>query len=514
MKHPIRPITLALWLVIVTGVFITSTTQPAVAQVSDSELQSKLDQASEDYDMLMLDESAATLDEAISKAESEGASGSMLAKLYVMRAIVVYASAEDEQKATEDFVRALEVDYDVELPSHYKNPSLSGFMEKAREQVPEPSDDADSADSAGQAGQAEGLEHEAIATARAGQALEIEGFVGAEMPVYRVFVYHRRYREDEYQRTEMEATSATRFAVELPADQVRTSQIEYYIEARDRAGESLGRAGSKSSPLAITVLGSSDLDDDGGDGDGGDGGDDGDDGDGADGDDGGDVISDGSSPDQRFYVMLAGGSGVGFLPGGNPTAHPDRDVSSGLAPAFGHGMLDFGYMITENAHVGMYFRWQMAPPQDFSEIPDVSKGGSFLNGKDECLGLGLPGDCLLGLKYRWFFKDIDRFRMYSSTGAGIGRVRHWLKLEEPYYDSGGDVTDRCAGKDRVQSGANGDICYLRDTVRPGWAHFGVGAGVMWPMHDNVDVGVDSYLTVLVPETAVNLDVNLAVNFRF
>lgn len=502
MKRLTRLTFVALLLATTAGAAVMTMPSVAVAQSTESKLEGMLKQATEDYDVLMIGDAKNKLQNAIGVAQSEEASGPVVAKLYVMLAIVEFAEARDEAKAQKRFVSALEHDYNATIPPHYKNPSLEKAMEQARQQVPEPEDT--SSHGGGQASSGK-FQHTPPATAKAGEPMELEAFVPADMPVYRVFVMHRRFGETEFVKLEMKPTGTTRFAVEIPAEQVRTSQIEYYIEAVDRADNVIGQAGTQTSPLNTTVLGSSGEEEVA-------------DGNGKGNDSGGGEEPElpGEASGHKVYVMVAGGSGLGFLPGGTPTAHPDRSVSGGLAPAFGHGMLDAGYMISDNAHLGMYFRWQFSPPQDFNRIPDESKGGgSFLNTKDECFGLGMAGDCLLGVKYRWFFKDISRFRMYSSTGAGIGRVRNWLRLKEPYYlEDGQTPTAQCQGKDRVEDPAVGDFCYVRDTVRPGWAHFGVGAGAMWPVHENVELAADGYLIVLVPETGINFDLNLGLNFRF
>jgi hypothetical protein len=510
MKRLTRLTLLALWLAMAASSIMVSLPSVAVAQDNQAKLDAMLQQATDDYDVLMIADAKTKLKDAIALADREDMSGPVVADLYVMLGIVDFAEARDESSAKDTFVQALEHNYSATIPAHYENPTLAKAMEDARQEVPEPSPTSQGGTQAGGTQARSGkFEHNPPPTAKAGQSLDLQAFIPQDMPVYRVFIYHRRFGENDFQKLEMKATGATRFAAKIPADQVKTSQIEYYIEAVDRGGDVLAQAGTQPSPLNTTVLGSSGSDlfgDGGGNGDdnGGD-------------DDGGGVgDDDGPSTDQKIYVMITGGSGLGFLPGGSPTAHPEREVSGGIAPAFAHGMIDAGYMLSENAHLGMYMRWQFSPPQDFGAIPAASKGGSsFLSTKDECLGLGLPGDCLLGVKYRWFFKDIKRFRLYSSTGAGIGRVRHWLRLKEPYFTQDGQTASaQCAGKDRVEDSNVGDICYVRDTVRPGWAHFGVGAGAMWPVHDNVDLAADGYLIVLVPETGINFDVNLGLNFRF
>jgi hypothetical protein len=517
MKRLTRLTLVALWMTIAPAAIVMSFPALAAAQGNAAKYEQKLKSAISDYDMLMIGEARKTLEDAVAQAEREGVSGLAVAKLYIMLGIVRFAQSRDQADAKAAFVSALEHDYGVDLPAVYTNPKLAEALNQARAEVepppkePKPTESAqNSTGSTGVSGsntsQAVGFRHDAVRTATAGQPVAINIAMPADMPVYHVYVYHRRFGESDFERVEMRATGATGFTVEIPGEKVNTSQVEYYIQALDRAGAVIGHAGSEVSPLTMTVLGSSDAI-----GDPGGAGDDEETGDEA----GGDVELPAPASDQKFYVMLTGGTGLGFVFGGEPTGHPDRDVSPGLAPAFGHAMLDAGYMITPNAHIGLYFRWQFSPPQDFDQVPDESKTpGSIFDTREECLGLGLPGDCLLGAKYRYFFTDLSSARMYSSIGAGIGRVRHWLRLKEPYYQSDQQTpTVECSGKDRIE-GSVADYCHVRDTVRPGWVHVGFGAGLMWPVQEHIDLVADTYLIVLLPETGLNLDLSLGVNFRF
>ncbi|MFW5966691.1 MAG: hypothetical protein ACOCV2_04185 [Persicimonas sp.] len=473
----------------------------ASARDVDKELESELEEATEDYDMLMLGDAAKTLDAAIEKADKEDAGDEITANLYVMRAIVTYAESKDEDAVKGDFVSALEHDPDASIPSHYKSPNLEELFEEARDEVPDEPDEPDESD---ESDDGEEFEHDPVRTAQADEKVEIEAHASSDLPVYRVYIYLRPYGDDEFQQYEMEATSATRFAAELPLERIDVSRLDYYIEAVNRSREVIESSGSKDSPHEMRLLGRA-----------GDESDDEDDSskrEVADQPDSGDA-DDGSS-EQSMYVTVGGGTGIGFLPGGQPTAHPDRSVAAGLAPAFGHGLLEAGYMISDDAHLGLHIRWQFTPTQDFTNLPEESVGGAFPTTKDECLGLGLGGDCTVGLKYRWFMTNLNDLRIYSSTGAGVGRARHWLRLKENYYDGSGEVTNACRDRERLEEPGSSEFCYLRDTVRPGWAYFGLGAGLMWPVHDNVEVGLDSFLTFFFPETALNLDVNAAVNLRF
>lgn len=502
MKHLTRLTLLSLWMLLAPAAVFLSFPTLAVAQGSGAKYEAKLASAVEDYDSLMIDEAKSTLEDAASEAEQEGDSGLAVAKIYVMLGIVQFAETHDQDDAKSAFISALNHDYEVELPAVYASPKLSDALEDARKVVAPPEKPAEKPVAKAEGGNssgAEGFHHDTVRTAQAGEDTEVKISVASDLPAYHVYLYHRRFGQDEFERIDMKAQGATHFVGQIPGAKVSTSQVEYYIEAFNRADESIGHAGSKSSPLSMTVLGSSSSGAKGG---------------AADESDTPGKISD-APDDQNVYVMLTGGSGLGFLFGGEPTAHPNRDVSPGIAPAFGHAMLDAGYMLTRNAYIGLYFRWQFSPSQDFDAVPEVSKeAGSFLDTREECLGLGLPGDCLLGVKYRYFFSDFSSVRMYSSIGAGVGRVRQWLRLKEPYYKSDGTTPNpQCSGKDRLQ-GDVADYCYVRDTVRPGWAHIGFGTGLMMPLHEHVDLVADTYLILLLPETGINLDVSLGVNLRF
>ncbi|MGM0558357.1 MAG: hypothetical protein ACQEVA_18375 [Myxococcota bacterium] len=483
--------------------FATLAIQPseAVAQGTEEQLEGMLEQAINDYDVLQIEDSKKKLKDAIDIAESEGVSGPVVADIYVMLGIVEYADTRDKAQTKEFFLSALREDRSAEIDPVYQSPTLVDLMEEARNEVgPAPSDSGDGGDG-GDDGEAtvSGFEHEPVSSARAGEPLELDAFMPPDMPVYRVYAYYRHFGEDDYEKLEMSATSATRFAVEIPKNQVRTSQIDYYIEAENRAGEVLANAGSMNTPFNITILGSGDIEPpDGGDGsDGGDG-------------DGGDDEPTGPA-DKVAYMNLGMGTAIGFLGGGEPTARPDVPVKGGVAPAFAHGLFDAGYLINEKSSIGLYFRWQFSPAQDFEVIPEQSKEATgFPTTKQECLGLGLPGDCLLGVKYRYFFQNNETLRLYSSGGAGVGRVRHWIRLKQYITSS---TRAECADKEKF-SDARGEYCFVRDTVRSGWAHAGAGLGIEFPLSENVALAGDAFLYLLVPEVAFNLDASAGLHFRF
>ncbi len=462
---------------------VTLTTLPAQTAFADSKTEKKLQKALaaavEDYDMLEIDGAEKKLKDAIKLAEKNDVKGATVARLYMMLGVVQFAASRDEKATEESFVAALNQDGNAQIEPVYVTPELEKIYETAKGKAKPPANAVTQ------------LQHEQIATTDAGKPMKVVVDVPANMPVYKIFVLYKRFDAESFDRVELEPTSNTQFAANVPAAEIRSSQIDYFILAEDRGGNIIGQIGSDEAPLNVVVLGSSDLPD-------------------------GQVKKDdkkddpdpdpdpGSGEHKWVYVSIFGGTGGGLIIGGAPTANPESEISPGTAPAFAHVLLDFGVRITDAAHLGIFFRYQFAPSQDFSNISTESG----ISGTEECLGLGLSGDCILGLKYKWFFKTGPGVKVYSSTGMGMGRVRNWLEIKQPA------TSQQCQGKEILAGDGGGDYCLVRDTVRAGWLHAGVGGGLGVPITDWMDFVADAYLMFLFPDTAINIDLNAGFSFSF
>ncbi len=488
---------------------------PSIAWADDPQqrIDAYLDEAEEHYNMLFFEDAVTSLRDGIDLAEEHDIRTSQVAELHIFLGLIRHADGDDGL-AEDAFVDALEIDPDITVDSSYQTPAVDELMAQARQRAeppPEPEPETEPADdvpdpeidSPPPEEDVDPLTHEPIQRADAGEVLTVEAEIPADLPVFRVHLHQRRYGEDDFTQSEMEPTDATGFSYRLDGTDVRTSQIEYFITAIDRTGEVIAESGRRTRPHRIAVIG--DIDDDS------------------------ETHTEDDAPTAPDvpddfdptgpYATATLGTDIGFLPGGTPpTANHQRTVSPGLSPAFAHTFVDIGWRISEYNNVGMYFRWQFTPHQDFDQIREhgegsmdhISTDAAFWEHRDECFGLGLPGDCMLGIRYqRMLSTDIPEF--YSSVGMGIGRVRNWLKLRQ--LTDSDDPDPACQGRETFQDANAGEYCELRDTVRTGWAHFGVGGGMYIPVHDNLDLVADSYLMVLVPDTSVNLDINLGIRYR-
>lgn len=499
-----RLFTCSFFLLACLGVFALTAPQ-AFAQSTQVQLDTYLETAKDDFDMLMLDEARVSLQAGIDLALTEGVRNETVAELFIFLGIVHNASGEDEN-AQAAFIKAVETFPAVELDPLYATPDLEALMNQARQQArppaPDPESDQDSRSNESDADLLEDLVHEPVRRGRGNEEIVIEARVPEDLPVFRVYLYFRRFGEDDFQRKELLPRDSVNFAVTLEPHEVYSSQIEYYISGENRAGESITEAGRRALPFRITLLGDTDRT---------------------------------TPPNDRqvrapvdsndparlaqgarasgFYTTLLFGSDLGFLPGTTPpTANAQRIVTPGIAPAFAHAALDLGWRISALNNLGLYFRWQFSPAQNFDLLPEdrFDASAPFWQHEEECFGLGLSGDCLFGVRYqRVITTKLPQF--YSSVGLGVGRIRNWLRLKEA--TSLNNPNPACMNREIYTDPGVGDFCYIRDTVRTGWAHFGIGGGMYFPMNDKLDLVADTYLMILVPDTSVNLDLNVGLRFR-
>lgn len=451
------------------------------AKTTEKSLQKKLDKATSLYDDLEIEQAEDVLTDTIADAASNNISGLTVAKLHMMLGIIRFANTGEDAQAEEQFVEALLADPSIEIPDVYRTPILEKILKKARTKVPANSDTTTGVNNITQ------FLHEALSIANAGEALKLNVEVPTEMPVFKIFVNFRRFEESTFQKFEMIPASATNFSVEIPGTEIRTSQIDYFITAEDRAGQVIARSGDDTTPHNIVVMGSGDLKTT--------------------------LPPEPETPaapsSHSVYADLSVGTGVGFLTGGEnntPTANPTRDVTGGLAFAFAHANVGFGAILGENMHLGLEFRLQFAPTQDINSLTDsLDTGSGFWDTEVPCFGTGAPLDCMARLKYKYFFTDSI---FYSTVGAGIGRARNWLRLKSL------STQQICENRETQTDSSGNQYCFIRDTVRTGWFHFGLGGGMAFPITDSVAFYMDAFLMILAPETSINLDLQGGMQFKF
>jgi len=347
------------------------------------QLEDALTRSTNKYDTLQLQEAERELEEAIAQAHRFGVNDPILAKLHVMLGVVRFGLTQEEQDAYDQFISAVEVDPSVDVHPDYKTPTLAAVMERARAAVPNNGGGGGGGGGGGEPeviGRPE-MNHSPVETATFGKPVTFTAEIPPTVPLYRITMNYRRYGEREFKTLEMRPETESRFSVVLPAAEVRTSQIDYFIEVLDRTGKILVSSGGPTSPNNIVVFGS----------------------------DGTDLPPDDPNPPtdgggrQFIFLQVTGGGGIGFATA-NPHFHPDLRINPGLALAPFHVAGEIGVMITPEVHLSAFTRFQII------ERPE--------GGDQE----------IFGGRLRWWFDNEGALQMYTGLGGGYGRVRHTVNL--------------------------------------------------------------------------------------
>lgn len=351
------------------------------------ELTKALRRAQDAYDNIEFGEAERGLEDAIALAERLGQDQTPeAADLHLFLGVVRHAVSGDA--AAEDaFVAGLTINPSAQLSPDYATPQLEEILERARGRVPTnvPDPGPDITPDLTPAG-FDGMRHDPIETATAGTPLQFQAEVSANTPVYRVTVHYRRFGEREYTALPLQPSGDTKFVGLLDGKRVRTSQIDYYIEATDRTGKTLVGAGGALSPLSVIVFGDTDT-----------------------------VIGDpdpdpdpdpepGSGERRHMYLTLGAGSGLG-LATGDPIVNPDVPIRTGLAPTPLHINAELGFYLMESLTLGAFMRGQLV-----------------------LLTEGIELEPIFGGKLAWWFDNDGALRLYSGVGGGFGFVRHTVDL--------------------------------------------------------------------------------------
>jgi len=102
-------------------------------------------------------------------------------------------------------------------------------------------------------------------------------------------------------------------------------------------------------------------------------------------------------------------------------------------------------------------------------------------------------------------------RAYASVGFGVGRTRNLVLLEEPWESPACQFGDETRNTDPD----GGDFCYLRDTVRTGMAHVGIGGGAVVPIGGPLSLVFDASVLFLgLDELGINVDGSVGLGLDF
>ncbi len=182
-----------------------------------------------------------TLDTAISNAKSSGLGDDpSLAKMYAMKAGLLWAETQDRGQALQACIDAIRLDYNVKLPIELAPPELLAIFNEARASLPQPTD---------------AVVH-TIPPGTPNADIEFIAVANASLPLgSSIVMYWRPAGTDgEFTGEEMLNDGEGNWgAFTLPVDKHQGNDVEYFFYAFDPSQQVIVNRGDKRNPLVLKM---------------------------------------------------------------------------------------------------------------------------------------------------------------------------------------------------------------------------------------------------------------------
>ncbi len=345
-------------------VFVSQRAAHADAKATKKEIEQKIKEAMENYDLLEYEEARKLLNQALQSAKKAKLdSDPVTAKVHLALGIVYYAGLQDVDSAKLSFLSAVEIDGKIQIEAAYKTPDMQKLLDEARSEVggtgggmDPPGGGGDDPPSGGGGADCEevaGVQHEIIYDAKAGEDLKIDALVGLDVGPAKVAVMYRPQGATEFVEGKLTKSGDCEYHGKIPASGLAGELVHYYVAAFNGSGKVIAGAGSSASPNMIELSGGSatatftdnenpfDNNPKGGGG----------------GSTGGEVgggVKVGPQKPSKVYFNVALGTGVGFVTG--ETEQKLNQVECCFAPALLHIFPELGFYIGPKTAVGAALR--------------------------------------------------------------------------------------------------------------------------------------------------------------
>ncbi len=301
-----------------------------LAYADEDRLREMEQRAMESYQLLEYEEAQDILSDAIVYAKRNRLGDSdAAARIHLKLGVVFFAGFEDENAAAIEFVNAVEIDPDIQIPAAYRTSAMEELLGEIREDLV---GDGASASCPG----VSGVQHELVEVATAGRDRDIDVQVGDEVDVGSVVLYYRGQGTSDYDEIEMRQAGGCSYSGHIPGGDIAGDYLYYYIEAA-RGGERVGGSGSAGTPNIIEVSGDAALDAENPlDGVG---------------DDPGARSRAAEIFDHNVFVMLLAGTGGGYVSGS--TEVEQERVGCCFAPSIMHAVPEIGIFVNPQVTVSV-----------------------------------------------------------------------------------------------------------------------------------------------------------------
>ncbi len=422
------------------------------------------------YQHLEFETATRLLNEALDVSEHAGLTMHPIrARTFVTLGIVTLGGFKQRDQAIKYFRKALQIQPEVRLSAGLANPEIQAAFDEAIASLASGTSDEMPPEKA--------LVHEPVRVGQVDRAVPITVVPDKDLGASAIVLRYRPVTAPAFIDLPMQKDPSGTYVAAIPASATKDQQAVYFIEARRSDGSVIVRRGSAADPMVVALVAPAAP---------------------ATG-----VAAQHEAPKpaatpKSFYFALLVGSGVGTASG---TAEVTRNqISSGLTWArAGQLAPEIGYYLTPQLRIGIQGRLQYVTGATSFHVlmPDPMD-------PNEC---GANHTCapftgaFAGLaKGTWsFFEPESAFQLYGSLSAGYGTIRHVVtNTQAPSW---------CGSTPPNFTGT------CKDTVAGGPILFGPGVGIQYRLGDSVGAVAEIDGLMGVPNTTINVDLNIGVAFE-
>lgn len=372
-----------------------------------SDIQAKISEAMENYDLMDYDAARKSLNQALAIAKKNKLDKDpIVAKAHLSLGMVHFVN-QDTDAAKLQFLSAVAIDPKIQIDPAYKSDEMSKLLEAARQEAgaaSEPDLPAPSDPGGPDCATVAGMQHDIVDTAKGGAPLQLEAYLGADVSATKVSILYRPEGATDFTEVAMTKQGECKYVGSIPGKALRGSLVHYYIAAYGDGPKAIASKGSSGSPNIIEITGMA-----------GRGGDDED----PIGGDSGGGISSRLPPGPkraRIFLAVAGGPGTGYVSGETEANNSVKNCCFG------------GPIVALQPELGYFVNPQLA-------VSIAARIGLPLGANVEGHATAAPGG-VVRVRYA-LAKSGDGLRVMGQVGAGI--LRNTIKLDNPEPNMDTDI---------------------------------------------------------------------------
>jgi len=219
------------------------------------DIQSKIKEAMENYDLMDYDAARKLLTQALSIAKkSKLEKDPIVARAHLDMGIVAFAN-QDTDGAKLSFLSAVQIDAKIQIDAAYKSAEMAKLLDAARTEASGGGGDepVDMTGGGGDCASVTGVEHKIIDSAKAGVAVPIEATIGSDVTATKVAVMYRPEGATEFVEVKLKKEGACKYTGSIPKSAMKGSVVHYYVGVFNEVGKQIAGKGSEGSPNIIEL---------------------------------------------------------------------------------------------------------------------------------------------------------------------------------------------------------------------------------------------------------------------